>query len=65
LIGWLLGLGLLIYGLVLLWRIIPIYLGVPAEKRAPHYALSLIACVVALAVISAIASGGMMGRGMN
>lgn len=64
-IGWPISLGFLIYGLVLLWRIIPVYLEVPAEKRAPHYSLSLIASVVAIAVISAILSGGMMGPGMR
>lgn len=64
-IGWLISIGFLVYGLVLLWRIIPIYLDVPAEKRAPHYSLSLIASVVAMVVISAVLGGGMMGRGMD
>jgi hypothetical protein len=57
-IGWLLSLGLAIYGLVLLWRIIPLYLEVPAGKRAPHYIVSLIATIVVFLVISSI-----LGRG--
>jgi hypothetical protein len=64
-IGWLLGLALFIYGLVLLWRIIPIYLEVPDEKRTPHYAVSLIASFVALLVLSTIIGGGMTGSGMG
>jgi len=64
-IGWLLSLGLAIYALVLLWRIIPIYLEVPAGKRAAHYIVSLIVSIVAMLVISAVVGGGMLGRGMN
>lgn len=45
-IGWLLGFGLLIWSLVLLWRILPGYLDVPAGKRAGHYIVSLLACIV-------------------
>ena len=61
-IGWLIAIGFVIYGLVLLWRIIPLYLEVPDEKRAPHYSLSLIGSVVAMVAISAVVGGGMMGR---
>jgi hypothetical protein len=59
-IGWLLSLGLAIYSLVLLWRIIPLYLQVPDGKRAPHYIVSLIATIVASLVISAIFYRGQM-----
>jgi len=45
-IGALLGLGLFIYALVLLWRIIPAYLEVPDSRRASHYVVSLLACIV-------------------
>jgi hypothetical protein len=55
-IGWLLTLGLAIYSLVLLWRIIPLYLKVPDGKRAPHYIVSLIACIVASFVLSSVVS---------
>jgi len=57
-IGWLIGLACAIYALVLLWRILPVYLEVPDEKRAPHYAASLIASGVAMVIVSAIMFGG-------
>lgn len=51
-IGGLIALGLFIYALVLLWRVIPVYLEVPAGKRAGHYILSLIATIVVMFFIS-------------
>ena len=51
-VGALVGLGLFIYALVLLWRIIPLYLEVPDGKRTGHYILSLIATLVAMLVLS-------------
>lgn len=51
-IGGLLGLGLFIYGLVLLWRVLPTYLGVPEDKRASHFGLSLVASIAAMIVIT-------------
>lgn len=51
-IGGLVALGLFIYGLVLLWRIIPMYLEVPEGKRVGHYILSLIATIVVMFLIS-------------
>ena len=51
-IGGLVALGLFIYALVLLWRIIPIYLEVPDGKRTGHYILSLVATVVTMVLIS-------------
>lgn len=59
-IGWLLSIGLAIYGLVLLWRIIPLYLEVPQGKRAPHYIISLVASIVVMIVLSTIV-GRMFG----
>ena len=56
-VGGLLALGLVIYGLVLLWRIIPIYLEVPDSKRALHYIVSLVTCIVVAAVV-----GNVVGR---
>jgi hypothetical protein len=64
-IGGLLALGLGIYGLVLLWRIIPIYLQLPSNKRVVHYILSIVASIVAMIVISTILGGSMMGAGMR
>lgn len=51
-IGGLLALGLFVYALVLLWKVIPIYLAVPDEKRVGHYILSLVATVAAMFVLS-------------
>jgi len=51
-IGALVGLGLAIYGLVLLWRIIPLYLEVPDGKRTGHYILSLVATIAVMVVLS-------------
>ena len=60
-IGWLLMLALGIYGLVLLWRILPKYLEVPAGSRIGHYVLSLIASIVVFVILGAIFGAGMMG----
>ena len=51
-IGWLISLALSIVGLVFLYQIIPSYLGVPEDKRAPHYAVSLIATILVVLVIN-------------
>ncbi len=59
-VGGLIALGLFIYALVLLWRIIPLYLEVPGGKRIGHYILSLIATVVAMFVIG-LALGPILG----
>jgi hypothetical protein len=58
-IGFLLSIGLFIYSLVLLWRIIPIYLEVPVGSRAGHYVVSLLTCFVAMLVIN-VTVGGML-----
>jgi len=52
-VGGLVALGLFIYALVLLWKIIPIYLSVPDGKRAGHYILSILASIVAMIILSA------------
>ncbi len=51
-IGGLLALGLFVYALVLLWKVIPVYLAVPDEKRVGHYILSLVATIAAMFVLS-------------
>lgn len=53
-IGSLVALGLFIYALVLLWRIIPIYLEVPDGKRVGHYIASLVTIVVAMMVLGLV-----------
>ncbi len=51
-IGSLLALGLFIYALILLWKVIPIYLEVPDGRRAGHYILSLVATIAVMVVFS-------------
>ncbi len=51
-IGGLLGLGLFIYALVLLWKVIPVYLAVPDGRRVGHYILSLVATIAVMIVFS-------------
>lgn len=58
-LGGLLALVLFIWALVQLWKIIPIYLEVPDAKRAPHYIVSLLACIVVMFIL-----GSVMGRAM-
>jgi MFS family permease len=62
-IGGLLTLGLLIYALVLLWRIIPTYLEVPDRKRGPHYALSLLASIVVMMILGGVLGAVGLGPG--
>lgn len=56
-IGGLLAFGLGIYSLVLLWRILPLYLEVPAAKHAAHYIVSLIGTIIVMAVIGSLVAG--------
>ncbi|MDH3615346.1 MAG: YIP1 family protein [Gammaproteobacteria bacterium] len=51
-VGGLLAFGLFIYALVLLWKVIPVYLAVPDEKRVGHYILSLVVTVAAMLILS-------------
>ncbi len=53
-IGGLLAIGLSIFSLVLLWRIIPLYLQVPDGKRAAHYIVSLLASIVVMIIVSRV-----------
>lgn len=59
-IGGLLSLGLSIYGLVLLWKAIPVFLEVPGGKRVGHYILSLVASIAAILILS-LTLGRFMG----
>ncbi|NNF41222.1 MAG: hypothetical protein HKN64_07565 [Woeseiaceae bacterium] len=60
-IGWLLGMALGIYGLVLLWRILPGYLEVPGSSRVGHYILSLAACIAVFVIMGFVFGAGMAG----
>lgn len=64
-IGRLLALILLIYSLVLLWRIIPLYLEVPDTSRAAHYVVSILACIVAAFIVSTVIGGMMYEAGVT
>jgi hypothetical protein len=57
----LLAIGLFIYSLVLLWRILPIYLEVPDSKRALHYVVSLVACIVMMFILGAVVNRVLYG----
>jgi hypothetical protein len=70
-IGWLLSLALGIVTLVFLYRIIPLYLSVPEDKRVLHYVVSLVVTIVASVLLGALLGvgamsarhGAMMGAG--
>jgi len=53
-IGSLLALGLSIFSLVLLWKIIPLYLAVPEEKRTGHFIVSLVGTIVVMLIIGTV-----------
>ncbi len=57
-IGGMIGLGLSIYSLVLLYQMIPQYLEVPEGSRVPHFIVTIVGTFVAGAVIA-----GMLGFG--
>ena len=44
-VGWVIGLGLGIYTLMLLYRAIPVFMEVPTESRAKHFVLFLVASI--------------------
>jgi hypothetical protein len=62
LIGFLLSIGLMIYTLMLVYRITPLYLGVPDGSRVGHFITAFLATVVAFVVSSFILGFGMMGQ---
>lgn len=64
-IGGVLAFGLVIFSLVLLWKIIPLYLEVPNGKRAFHYISSLATTVVLMMLLSIIVSPMVYGTGKN
>jgi hypothetical protein len=64
-IGGLLAMGLGIYGLVLLWKIIPLYLEVPDSKRVLHYVLTIVVTIVVMVIIGRIFSPVLYGSGAS
>ena len=63
LLGGLVALGSGIYGLVLLWKILPKYLEVPSASRAGHYILSLVLSAVVFFILAAVTGVGLMSAG--
>lgn len=60
-IGWIVSLALAIVSLVFLYKIIPLYLAVPDDKRVLHYVTSLVACFIVMLILAAIlGTGGAM-----
>ncbi len=57
------ALGSGIYGLVLLWKILPKYLEVPSASRAGHYILSLVLSAVVFFILAAVTGVGLMSAG--
>jgi len=53
-IGWLLNLVLAIMSLIFLYRIIPLYLEVPDEKRVIHFVVSIIATFVLVMILGMV-----------
>jgi hypothetical protein len=51
-LGWLIGLVAAIYSLVLLYRFVPVFMGVPEPKRAVHFIVSLLAAFVVNLIVS-------------
>lgn len=64
-LGGLLALALGIYGLVLLWRILPRYLEVPSASRMGHYILSLVTSVVTFFILATVIGTGLIGAGTS
>lgn len=52
--GWLIGLAAAIYGLVLVYQFIPVFMTVPEDKRVVHFIVSLLVALVVNIVISAL-----------
>jgi hypothetical protein len=46
-VGWMVSLGLGVYGLYLLYRALPVFLTIPAEKRMIHFICTLLAAILA------------------
>ena len=53
-IGWLIGLAAGIYGLVLLYRFIPMFMTVPEDKRVVHFVVSLIVSFIVNLIVAGL-----------
>jgi hypothetical protein len=62
-VGWLVSLALSVVTLMFLYKLIPLYLGVPQDKRIPHYVVSLIATVGVAFVVNMVLGLGAYSTG--
>ena len=60
-IGWLISLAASILSLVYLYRILPLALEIPEDKRTPHFIVSIIVIVIINIFASAFIAGGTIG----
>lgn len=60
-LGWLIGFAGFVVSLVFLWKIMPMALAVPEEKRTLHYILSLLVSFIINAFLSFFIVGSMIG----
>lgn len=60
-IGWLVALALVIVALVFLYRIVPLYLEVPANRRVVHFISALLATAVVMMILASLFGPGRMG----
>lgn len=61
-IGWLIGLAGAILSLVYVYRIMPLALEVPEDKRVVHFVSSLISVIIVNFILGAVLGLGSMGR---
>jgi hypothetical protein len=62
--GWLIGLGLGVYSLLLAYRFVPVLLELPEEARVKHFVISIVAAIVVNIIVSATV-GSMLFGGDN
>ncbi|NJN52141.1 MAG: YIP1 family protein [Gammaproteobacteria bacterium] len=63
-IGWLLSLIATIYGLVLLYRFVPVFLAVPEPSRVKHFVVAFVTCLVINLVVATVIGGAIAGSVM-
>jgi hypothetical protein len=64
-VGWVIGMGLGIYSLVLLYKAIPVFMEVPANNRVKHFILFIIASVAFSILFSVTAGKLFQPKGMQ
>ena len=62
-IGWLISLAAAVYSLVLLYRVIPIALNVPEERRVMHFVATVVVGLIANIIVAAALGVGAMTSG--